>query len=42
MSGEGRRVLLESIEYVACDVDGNADVTEERIFALSMLGDDHV
>ena len=42
VSGEGRRVLLESIEYVACDVDGNADVTEERIFALSMLGVDHV
>ena len=41
VSGEGRRVVMESIEYVACDQDGNADVTEERIFALSMMGDDH-
>ena len=42
VSGEGRRVMVESVEYVACDQDGNADVTEERIFALSMMGDDHV
>jgi len=41
VSGEGRRVVVESIEYVACDRDGNADVTEERIFALSMMGDEH-
>jgi CRISPR-associated protein (TIGR03984 family) len=39
VSGPGRRVGVKSIEYVVVDEDGNADVVDERLVGLEMLGE---
>ena len=39
VSGPGRRVGVNSIEYVVVDDDGNADIVDERLVGLEMLGE---
>lgn len=39
ISGVGRRAVLESVEYVSIDDDGNADIVEERLVELRMMED---